>query len=205
VTVNPQFVGFAVDPNQNNAPDDQVTVSVPAAAVVGNMLFAQVTVAYGDPGTITAPAGWTLIRSDSIAYQTYQWTYWHLYTSGDPTSWQWDFSGTGVYYPGAAIIAVSGTSSSPVDAVAGQVGSGGPTWTMIAPSVTAKYSNDLLIVWEYDQNGWDILANPSGPAVLTNSNGTLDGEQKLSTSGATNPESSWGVTGDWAAVEIAVH
>ncbi len=166
------------------------------------MLFAQITAGYGTPGTITAPTGWTLIGNNSIANQTYQWTYWHQYTNGDPTSWTWTFSGTGTYYPGGAIIAVSGASGSPVDAVAGQTGSGS---AMTAPSVTANNSNDLLLVWEFDQNGWDTLSNPSALTVLTNSNGTVDGYQKLSSSGATGTRTSNGVTGNWAAVQIAVH
>src|SRR5713101_3479276 len=87
------------------------------------------------------------------------------------------------------IIAVSGASGSPVDAVAGQTGSGS---AMTAPSVTANNSNDLLLVWEFDQNGWDTLSNPSALTVLTNSNGTVDGYQKLSSSGATGTRTSNG-------------
>jgi hypothetical protein len=182
-----------------------VKVSVPRKAVFGNVLFAQVTVAGpGNPGTVMVPTGWTLISpaSESVTSQVYQWLYWHKYASGDPTSWTWKFSNHSLtYYPGAAIAAVSGASS-PVDAAGGQTGS---STTMIAPSVTANNSNDLLLVWEFDQNGWDTLSNPVNLTITANSGGTVDGDTRLSSSGPIGTRTNSGATGYWAAAEIAVH
>jgi hypothetical protein len=175
------------------------------------MLIAQVTVTYPpdtnpnrDPGAIAAPVGWALIRGDAISGQVYQWLYFHRYGSGDPTSWTWEFSNSSLdYYPGAAILAVSGASDAPIDAIATLTGQ--PFTSMVAPSVTPRYSNDLYLMFSIDANGWDSLSNPADLSILTNGNGTVDGDRKLMSADPTESSFSVGGSGYWVGAALVIH
>ncbi|HET7030616.1 MAG TPA: hypothetical protein VFI34_08900, partial [Candidatus Limnocylindrales bacterium] len=55
-------------------------------------LLAAVTIRGGTSPTVTAPSGWTLVRSDAISTTVAQYVYRHRAGPSEPASWTWGFS-----------------------------------------------------------------------------------------------------------------
>ena len=107
----------------------------------GDLLLASVDVR-GKP-TITAGAGWQLVRDDVNASSMRKATYWRVAGSAEPASYSFTFSGTSANAVGsiASYFGVSGTN--PIDASAGQINASSASIT--APSVTTVTPNALVV------------------------------------------------------------
>jgi len=121
-----------------------LTVNRPAGTLVGDVMIAAIAVR-PSTATITAPAGWTLIRrtNQAATNSLAQATYWRLVGAGEPASYTWTLSNT---HTGAAggIIALYGVNgAAPVDVENGQVTASG--LTVAAPTVTTTRQYDMVV------------------------------------------------------------
>jgi hypothetical protein len=109
-------------------------------AQAGQVAIADVLTYGGSTPTITAPAGWQLIRDDSTA-TTRQSLYWHAIQANDPGAPTWTFSQP-VAAQGAIILLDNLAATSPIDMTSGNTGSGG---TMTAKSIVTTSDGDLVL------------------------------------------------------------
>jgi len=111
-----------------------------AKAQTGQVAIADV-LSYGGPKTtITAPAGWQMIRENSTA-TTRQSLYWHAIQTNDPHPATWTFNEP-VDAQGAVLLLDNAAVASPVDMTSGNTGSGG---TLTATPVVTTTDGDLIL------------------------------------------------------------
>ncbi len=121
-----------------NATTTTLTLDAPSGVEAGDVMLAEVAVR-GTP-RITRPAGWTAIRSDKTSGQK-QSIYYKVATATEPTTYAWAFSRA---KPAAGgILDYAGVdTSSPIDAVGGQVNTSSTSLT--APSIVTTANADML-------------------------------------------------------------
>jgi hypothetical protein len=146
---------------------------------------------------ITPPAGWNQIRIDNISYFSTQALYWHLTTSGEPSSYTWNSTG-GVYFEGIISCYYGVNISAPMDPGA-QNGSGvaitGGTAT--APSITTRNNGDVIIgAFVVGESNWGQGVTINLPAVLTQRSSFTDADADyLSSKSGDRNQNAAGVTG----------
>jgi len=117
-----------------------ITLTKPSGTASGDVLVAAIDIA--GTTTVTAPSGWTLVRSTTSGSSLTQATYVHVAGTSEPSSYQWRFSSlrmaSGVM---AAYVGVNTTT--PVDVSSG--GSSSNSSSDVAPSVTTAAAGELLI------------------------------------------------------------
>jgi hypothetical protein len=144
---------------RNNA-EATITLPVPANQP-GDLMLASVDFR-GQP-TITAPAGWQLLRLDVNGTAMRKATYWRLAAAAEAANYTWRFSAK----PSAvgSMLSWAGVSgSSPIDAAAAQVTE--KSTSVTAPSVTTT-SLGTVVVGLYGVARAATLDNPAGAAELT--------------------------------------
>jgi hypothetical protein len=95
--------------------------------------------------SVTAPAGWTLIRTDTYTTSLRMHAYWRVATAADPVSWTWTFSGSRL--AAGAIHAYSGVdTTTPIDASGGAPAPSASA-TSTAPSITTTVANTMLVAF----------------------------------------------------------
>jgi hypothetical protein len=136
-------------------------------AQAGQVAIADVLSYGGSKPTITAPAGWQLIRDDSTP-TTRQSLYWHAVQANDASTVTWTFSEP-VDAQGAVVLLDNVASAAPVDMSSGNTGNDGkPT----AKSVATTADGDLiLVVYATDFSGPGV-----GPTMPTNVNSVVNQE-----------------------------
>lgn len=80
-----------------NASATALSVNVPSGTVAGDVMLAQIT-SSKNTATLTAPAGWTAIRSDNLTYLTVgvvQRLFYRVATAGEPASYSFGASVAG--------------------------------------------------------------------------------------------------------------
>ena len=82
----------AVSFGSNNASTTSINLARPTGTLTGDVMLALLDVR--GTSTVTAPAGWTLIRTDTYTASLRMHAYWRVATGSDPTSWTWTFSGS---------------------------------------------------------------------------------------------------------------
>src|SRR6185437_14767847 len=84
----------SVATGSTSAAGSQVVIPVPAGVLANDVMIAQVTVRGGTGTTLTAPAGWSLVRRDNdTGGQIAEGIYVHVVTgASEPTSYTWTFS-----------------------------------------------------------------------------------------------------------------
>jgi hypothetical protein len=113
----------------------------PASTQAGDVLIASLD-ARGAP-SVTAPAGWTLVRKDVNGTAMVKATYWHVAGAAEPAGYTWTFSakpaavGTVLDYAGVS-------TSAPVQASGATVTTTN-SLSIGAPSVTTTTPNSLLL------------------------------------------------------------
>jgi hypothetical protein len=118
-----------------------LSVPRPTGTQSGDVLVASLDVA-GAP-QITAPAGWTLVRTDTAPSSFVQATYWHLAGASDPASFTWAFSSSQLAV--GSMLAYSGVDpANPVDASNGQANAS--STSIVAPSVDASAAGSMLVM-----------------------------------------------------------
>jgi len=98
----------------------------------------------GSQPTITAPAGWELIRDD-YTKTTRQSLYWHAIAPNDPSTETWTFSEP-VDAQGAVVLLDNVAADSPVDMTSGNTG-GDAGGVVTAKSVVTTYNGDLILTF----------------------------------------------------------
>jgi hypothetical protein len=136
-----------------------LSIDRPSATLPGDVMVATIDVR-GAP-TVTAPLGWTLVRTDVDGNVMKKATYVRVAGSAEPVAYTWTFSKAQAASGG--ILAFSGVDpASPVDAVGGQVNAKSSAVT--APSITTTVSGDVLVG----------LFGTSVPATLTPPSGMVE-------------------------------
>jgi hypothetical protein len=120
-----------------------VTITKPAGVAAGDVLVAQYAVA-ANGGTVAAPAGWTLIRSDDNApHNLEQFVYFHVAGAAEPANYTFTGSVTGVQ-AAAGIAAYQNVASvATVNAQGGQTNS--KSISVTAPSIATTVANTALV------------------------------------------------------------
>jgi hypothetical protein len=124
----------------NNAVVTSIVATRPAGVLAGDVLLASIDTR--GSSTVSAPAGWTLIRMDINASSLRKSTYVRVAGGAEPATYTWTFSGSRL--AAAVIHAYSGVDpANPVNAVGGQVNASGTAVT--APSITTTVANTMLV------------------------------------------------------------
>ena len=119
----------------NNA-GSTLAMPVPAGAMSGDLLLAQVTVNLNT--SLTAPAGWTLTCSDLNSNFVRQSLYYHLAGASEPASYSWTLSAA--HGAVGTMLAYSGVDPvNPIDVSSGGIGSGSTALT--APFLTTSVAD----------------------------------------------------------------
>jgi hypothetical protein len=144
ITINdtpppPGSLAFHGASSAGNATATSLTIPAPAGAQSGDVELASVTVR-GSPA-ITAPVGWTLVRSDQSGFTIKQAVYWHLVGSSEPADYTWTWSPAQGASGGIAAYGGVNTTT-PIDASSGQTGSG---TAITAPTVTTTVAGTMLV------------------------------------------------------------
>jgi hypothetical protein len=147
-----------------------ITLNRPSGTASGDVLVAAIDIS--GTTTVTAPSGWTLVRSTTSGSSLTQATYVHTAGTSEPSSYQWRFSSSrlasGVV---AAYVGVNGTT--PVDV--SSAGSSSGSTSIVGPSVTTTTAGDLLL------GAFGATANAS----VTPPTGMLEENEQLAGSGNT--------------------
>jgi len=210
------------------------SLDVGANAQTGQFAIADI-LSYGGPQpTITAPAGWQLIRDDSTP-TTRQSLYWHVVEPSDSNPASWTFSDP-VDAQGAILLLDNVETNSPVDATSGNPGStfsdpaGLPDETQIpvgfvsglltAKSVATTSDGDLVLAFNATDFGayrptvcekCDGLNPmlPQNPGVVLNHESTAQEYWILANyqtqMGQTDAQLSWAPQFfNWVATQVAI-
>lgn len=137
-----------------------LTVSVPAGTAQNDVMLAVVSVNLnGSATTITAPAGWTLVRSDNSGTIIRQSVYFRVASASEPASYAWTFSNSKRAVAG--IVSYRGVDSlAPINASSGQAN--GSSGTITAPSLTTTAYNAMLAGFFGTSNGNGSIGTYSG-------------------------------------------
>src|SRR5438876_4251495 len=206
----PTFVGAA---SIYSGTVPSLTISKPAGVVDGNVMIANIYVApSGATPTITAPAGWTLIRKsvpDPAFYSAYVQAVYYKVAAGEGASYTWSVTNNGATAGG--IVAYSGVdTTNPID-VENAVFVPGPNNTVNTsfptPSVVTTVANDMLVASFALWNTGSPPPNLNAPAGMTGRYAQVDvagAGQVQATAGRTggrtgtlpSPSNGWG----WAHI-----
>jgi len=163
-------------------------------------MIAQVTVRGGAGTTLTAPAGWSLIRRDSdTTLQISEGIYLRVVSGPEPASYTWNF--TAGNDAAGGIAAYSGVNTAaPIDVGNGE--SNASSTSVTAPSVTipAGHNSDRLLAlfaipdssamslpgsiagrWNFHAVGWGISAAMGDASVPSGATGNYVALQGVST------------------------
>jgi hypothetical protein len=182
-----------------------LTISRPSGVLQNDVLIASIYWDNSSAAGVTAPSGWTLIRQDgSTAFEEVA-LYVRVATASEPTSYTW-FASHGVGFTGIIAAYTGVSTSSPIDAHAGQTGT---TQNAAAPSVTTVGTNDWLVTVWSTWNGNLSLTAPSGMATRQQFAGADPialADQGLTSAGATGSRTATtsASPGFWTAQSIAL-
>src|SRR4029078_12698574 len=118
-----------------------IVLNVPSGTQANDVMLAQVNTKASGGGfpTITAPAGWTLIRNDQSGTTYQQSLYQRVAGASEPASYTWTLRPAAVASGG--VLSFSGVDTpNPVDASNGAASSSNGT-AVQAPSVTTTTAN----------------------------------------------------------------
>lgn len=139
-------IGFrSVTSTTNGAGSTSISFTKPSLTTAGDFLIAQVTVRGAGDTTITAPAGWTLIRRDNTLLSIGQALYYKIATLNEPSSYTWTFNASQMASGGVAAYTNVNTAS-PIDASSGNYNY--ESSIAIAPSVYATVVGDMLLYFD---------------------------------------------------------
>jgi Calcineurin-like phosphoesterase len=137
----PSGITFVAVSSGSAADSRTLVLSKPAGTGAGNLLLAGLSVR-GNP-TVTAPAGWALVRSDADGCCTArQAVYWKLAGANEPASYTFTFSAPKSAAGG--IVAYAGVNPiTPIDAHSGRANAASTSVT--APSLTTSAPGAMLV------------------------------------------------------------
>ncbi|HEX4909841.1 MAG TPA: hypothetical protein VFV64_03665, partial [Permianibacter sp.] len=164
-----EYVSDSSAGNSNN--QSTLTVSRPAGVQSGDLLLAQISWR-GSRNLSAVPTGWTLRQLQLNGTTIRQAVYSKLATSIEPTSYTWQFSGSGRNAGG--ISAWRGVDSS--DPVLSSAGNSNSSSTLAAPSLTVSTTNTVAVA---------LFANAYGNTNI-NTNAALTNLYSLATTAGSN-------------------
>lgn len=193
---------------QTTAPNaTTVTVPVPAGTVKGDVMIAIVGAKAESQTTVMAPAGWTVVLSNSDPANFMTVTSYKRVASAEPVSYIWTINVASSVH--AAIFSYSGVdTSNPVDTSGGTVGSA-ETTTPTSPSITTTVGKAWVISLFVAGDPLTTITAPSGYASRQTSLANLGAghaDKALSSPpGATGP-AVWTMdpATNWIAQQIAI-
>ncbi len=185
----------SVSSASNNAAAALV-VPKPAGVASGDVLLAQVT--YNSTGTITAPAGWSQVRSDVNASYLRQSAFVHVAGAGEPGSYTWTLAAA--HGAVGAILAYTGVdTSNPVDVSSGGAGH---SRSVTAPSLNAAAAGEQL-VGLFGAKGPVTFTPPAGMSEQSEVSFTTVSGEKLADESADAALAAPGATGNRSATASA--
>lgn len=156
-------IGYRASTTASAKAVTSLTIAKPAGTATGDLLLARIANRNQVGATLTAPAGWTVLRSDQSASQLKTWVAYKVATASEPTSYAFGVSISS--YVAGSISAFSGVDrTNPIDAQSGQ--KNGTSASLIAPPVTTTSTNGLA-VWF----GTQIWTGATCPNALTQPSG----------------------------------
>jgi len=136
----PAGIAFRAASSANNTTATSLVIPAPGGIASGDVLLAVVT-ARGGP-TITAPAGWTLVRSDISGSTVRQLVF--VKTAGGAEPASYTFTLSSAQSAAGGIVAYSGVDgSNPIDAAGGQANAS--STSISAPSITTTGTDRMLV------------------------------------------------------------
>jgi signal peptidase I len=172
----------------NTADGEDVTVTRPLGTQVGDLMVAQVAFHTRDfAGTITAPAGWTMVRVDDDATRTMQGVFWKFAGSSEPTTYTFTNTTGDTGRSGSGAISVfSGVdTSTPIDADGANVYPSNVT-SLTAPSVTTTVGGTRLLTLVGQRSDGPITP-PTGMAERYEATSSNDNVIEMADQGLTSP------------------
>jgi hypothetical protein len=134
----------SIGTGSNSTPSPSVTVNVPAGAQPGDLMIAQIGVRGGSGQSITAPGGWSLVRSDFSGTAIIQSIYSHAVSSSEPSTYTWNFRGNNNAAGGIADF-FGASAASPVDVSNGLGNTSSTSITAPGVVIPSTSSNDHLL------------------------------------------------------------
>ncbi len=139
---------FAADPTAvgsafNGSGDGRVSITIgrPGGTSEGDVMLASIVISDDDPA-FTAPAGWTLVRQDTIKDLLRQAIYVKAASSSEPGSYTWTVPSARRMAGG--ITTFDGIDDThPIDAINGSVNAAGTA--VSSPSITTTMPNTVLV------------------------------------------------------------
>ena len=122
------------------ASQTSMTISKPVGTADGDLLVAAINLA--SLAAITAPAGWIQINDTTHSTNAGHVVTYYKIASSEPASWTWTFASS---LCDGWVGAYTGINTSEPFDVSSNANNLNGVATIIAPSVTTTYSNDLLI------------------------------------------------------------
>ena len=179
-----------------NATATTLVIPAPAGAQSGDVEVMGIA-ARGNP-TITPPAGWTAVRTDSNSTTMRQATYTHVVGATEPASYTWNLSSSQAAAGG--IMAYGGVATAtPVDVHGGQVNASASSVT--APTVTTTKANAQLVGF-FANGAATTFTAPTGMTERGDVASTA-GTFKVTLEGADQSRATAGATGTRAAAAAA--
>ena len=136
---------------------------VPTDAHIGDVEIAAPAIQGGAPGTVTAPAGWTLVcTADNSVNNDYVPIYWHVVTANDTATYTWTTTNTMVWRGG--ITSFSGINQlAPVDQCVTSTANGTTSITLTGMTSSDQNDIDIFLTDNVGNNGL-MMTLPSPPA-----------------------------------------
>jgi hypothetical protein len=186
-------IAFRAASSANNATATTLVIPAPGGLVSGDVLLAVVS-ARGAP-TITAPAGWTLVRLDANATTMRQAVF--VKTAGaEPGSYTFTLSSA--QSAAGGIVAYSGVDgSNPIDAHAGQINAA--STSIIAPSVTTG-GPDRMLVGLFGTANLTTITPPAGMTERFDQTVPATNQYKVTSETADAPLAAAGASGPRTAL-----
>lgn len=135
-------ITFRASSSAANAVSTSLTIPAPAGVAADDVLVAVVD-ARGNP-TLTAPAGWTLVRLDISGFVMRQGIYVRVAGPSPPASYTWTLSSAQSAAGGIAAYAGVDTAS-PVMTHSGQISPTNATNSIVAPSITTTENGSMIL------------------------------------------------------------
>jgi hypothetical protein len=193
----PEPIAFREASAGANSVDSALTIARPPGAQPGDLLLASIDVA--SKPTITAPAGWTLVRRDQVGNTMTKATYVKLAQQSEPPAYTWTLSSRQAA-AGTLSAYVGVHATMPVEASAGLTSTSKTTSVITAPSVNVTAG--AMVATLYGQSARTDITAPltfdrraqivggAGSTVLT----TASADRRWTESGATGPMSATATT-----------
>jgi MSHA biogenesis protein MshQ len=183
------------------------TVTKPASTASGDLLIVGLMVEKGSGETITAPAGWNLIRRTNESTNVGMATYYKVAGGAEPANYTFTIANGSKWAIGISRITGADTSD-PIDVHGGQTGSGS---SVTAPSVTTTAANDLVLAFYTNKKA--ATYTPAGTTTerydVPNSSGGLPSNMMASfvqtSAGATgNRNATASESEAWVGQQVAI-